>query len=217
MMQVVSILHTISIWSILLPLLIGIPSYRKLNVESRIIFFVVVIGAIPQLLRPFINDTALLWILYNWYTPIEFALYCSMFIIKTTSRFNRIFFYFSAFVFAFVSGWFIYSHNLSRGLLHNWVVVNNTIQICWVCVFLMEYYRHDEAEIETWHPFFWFLSGIAVYATCTIVVYGLWDNIRASSSGPTQLLNGIHHFFNIMLYIFFSIGLLKNRRPNKTD
>ncbi len=210
-MQWVSILGNISIWIILLPLFLGLVGYGKLNRESRIIFFVVFIGTI-QVMKPFINNSYTLTVLYNLYTPAEFILYFFMFLGKTSSAFNRKFLYASLIFFSIISIVFVYKQGLSKEFLKDWVIINNTIQICWVCLCLMEYFKNDDAVIEIYHPFFWFLSAITAYATCTIAVYGLWHFIKSDSKGPAELIKVIHHIFNILLYIFFSIGILMNYR-----
>ncbi len=210
-MQWVSILGNISIWIILLPLFLGLGGYGKLNRESRIIFFVVLIGTI-QVMKPFIDNSCTYNVLSNLYTPAEFILYFFMFLSKTSSSFNRKFLYGSLLFFSVISIVFVYKQGLCKEFLNVWVIINNTIQICWVCLCLMEYFNNDESVIEIYHPFFWFLSGITAYATCTIAVYSLWYFIKSDSKGPAEFINVIHHIFNILLYVFFSIGILMNYR-----
>lgn len=211
-MNWLSLLATISIWIILLPLVVGLAGFRKLNYESRIIFFVVLAGLIPQLLRPFINHTPTLMVLYNLYTPVDFTLYFLLFLHKMRSGMNRKFLFASLVLFMAIFIAFVLKKGVQREFLNVVVIINHLIQISWVCLCLMEYYRSDESFIETGQPFFWFLSGITAYASCTIIFYSLWNVVKSNEKGPMQLLTIIHHIFNIILYIFFSIGLVKNYR-----
>ena len=215
-MNWLALLANISIWIILLPFIIGLAGFKRLNYESRIVFFVVLAGLIPQVLRPFLNNSSTLTVLYNLYTPVDFTLYFLLFLSKMRSVFNRKFLYLSLFLFIAVSLILIFKKGLQQNFLNELVIFNHVMQICWVCLCLMEYYKTDEAFIETRQPFFWFLSGITAYASCTIIFYSLWNIVKSDEKGPMQLLKLIHHFFNIMLYIFFSIGLMKNYRPKKS-
>ena len=90
-MNLISILGDVSIWIILLPLFIGLSIYQRLNNESKLIFCIVVLGAIPQVLRPFLNGSLILTVLYNLYTPAEFFVYFFVFVNKIHSKKNILF------------------------------------------------------------------------------------------------------------------------------
>ena len=209
-MNWVSILGDISIWIILTPLLIGVAGFKRLNTDSKLVLAIVVIGSIPQVLRSFYTSSALLTLLYNLYTPCEFIIYYLLFRSKITTRGFRIFFIGTGVAFFLFSSLFIARFGLEKRIINEWVMVNNILQISWICLCLMEYYKNEEITIESYQPFFWFLVGITAYSTCTVVFYCLWYFIKSQSSGQVQLLKVIHHIFNITLYICFCIGLLKN-------
>lgn len=213
----ISILGMVSIWIILLPLLIGAYRFKNLNKESRIIFTVVLIGTIPQVLRSFLYNTSILTILYNLYTPLEFILYFLLFKYKSGWIITKKILIYSFFIFAALSAFFIFTDGLEKRFLNEWVIVNNTFQMIWVCFCLTEYYKFEDLQIETNQPFFWFLAGITIYATCTVTFYALWYFVQSDSKGSAQLIKIIHHIFNILLYLFFSIGILKNYRRDTVD
>lgn len=214
-MKWVSILGYISIWVILLPLLIGFIFYKRLNIDSKLILLIVIIGTVPQVLRLIINNSSLLNILYNLYTPAEFTVYWLLFRKKFLFPGRRKYINLTALLFILLSIIFLYSWGIQERFLNEWVIVNNIFQLSWICVCLLEYYYSEEPFISTSRPFFWFLFGITCYASCTAVFYSLWFFIKNNANHEFLIMNVIHHTFNILLYIFFSIGLLKNISPDK--
>lgn len=210
-MNWISILGRISIWIVISPLIIGVIKYKRLNFESKLIFYIVIIGAIPQVLRFFFETSSFLPIAYNLYTPSEFFVYYLVFIKKIRSPKVIKVYKVSVIVFIVTSLVLIFNFGIVNRFLNEWVILNNTIQIVWICFCLLEYYNLDEVNITISEPFFWFMSGITIYATSTIVFYSLWYFIKMNSGAQTELLKVIHHIFNILLYILFSIGLYKNK------
>lgn len=215
-MHFITILGHLSIWIILLPLFLGLYYYRHLDSDSKLILLIVIIGAIPQLLKSFDCDEILMNVLYNVYTPIEFFVYWLMFGKRIVSRDTKTIKNITLIVFVSASVIITYRYGWTDKFRNEWVVVNNLAQITWVCLCLLEYYRNDNAKIETRQPFFWFISGITTYASCTVIFYGLWQLIKSDQYKEYQLLKIVHHVFNILIYCLFSIGILKNK-PRTTS
>jgi hypothetical protein len=213
-MNWVSILGTVSIWIILLPLFIGLLLLKKLDADSRGILLIVLIGTIPQVLRTPLKDSTLLTVLYNVYTPLEFAIYWRIFNRKIVLPRSRSIVRITIWLFLAFSVFFIARFGLHQRFINEWVVINHLVQITWVCLCLLEYYRIDDTVIEKEQPFFWFLSGITCYAACTVVFYGLWYFIKSEENGQRDVLKIGHSIFNILLYCLFSIGLWQNTRSN---
>lgn len=206
----VSILGNISIWIILVPLFIGMIRYRKLNDDSKIILMVVFVGTIPQVLKPFINGSSTLNVLYNLYTPVEFVCYYLLFKRRAISVLNKKVIASSFYLFLIISFLFIYKYGLKDRFINELVVVNNAIQLVWICFCLLEFYKNESSSFEISHPFFWFLFGITLYSSCTVVVYSIWLFVESNRSIHRDLIKLIHPFFNTLVYIFFSIGLWKS-------
>lgn len=209
-MNWVSILGSISIWIILLPAVIGLIFIYKLDTDSRLILLVVLVGCIPQILRPFILNSSFLTILYNIYTPLEFTIYWFLFRNKITSAFRQMILNAMAAIFILISAYLIFQHGIQFRFLNEWVIWNNIFQLTWIGLCLLEYYYSEEAVIDLSRPFFWFLTGITCYASCTAIFYSLWYFIKENRDEQFIVLNSIHHIFNILLYLFFTIGLLRN-------
>ncbi len=215
MTETVSLLGSISIWVILLPFAIGLARYPKLNNDSKIIFFVVVAGTIPQIMRLFLEGYPILNVFYNLYTPVEFLLYFILFKTKIKLTANKNILSLSLFLFCIISVILYYKYGVQKRFLNEWVIANNSIQISWVCLYLMEYYKSDDSVIEVYQPFFYFLCGITIYATGTTIFYSLWYFVKSDTESPTQIIKIIHHIFNILLYFSFSKGLLSSNYNHK--
>ncbi|HEY0742181.1 MAG TPA: hypothetical protein VGD40_11995 [Chryseosolibacter sp.] len=208
-----ALLGTISIWIILLPALLGLLIVNRLDRDSRLILLAVLAGCAPQVLRPFIHGTALLNLLYNIYTPIEFLIYWMLFSSKIISPQRRTFLHVLALGFLLYSIYLVFSNGLGTRFLNEWVIASNIIQVLALCLCLLDYYFHDDSVINLSQPFFWFLAGITCYAPCTVIFFSLWFYIQNSAPENQIILKNIHHVFNILLYISFTIGMLKNLSP----
>jgi len=213
----VSVLGSISIWIILLPAVVGTMFIHKLDKDSRLILIVVIAGCIPQVLRPFIIDSSLLTTLYNIYTPIEFTTYWFLFISKTASALRQRILYVMAAAFILISIYLVYHHGVSIRFLNEWVIWNNIFQLIWIGLCLLEFYYSEQTVIDLSQPFFWYLIGITCYASCTAIFYSLWYFIKENPDEQFIVLNSIHHIFNILLYLFFTMGLLRNVKLSKNQ
>lgn len=209
-MKWISILGDISIWIILIPLFTGILGYKKLDEDSRLILLVVLGGTIPQVLRPFINNSTILNILYNVYTPFEFIVYWLLFKNKITTPSLKKIIRLTIVVFFCMSFLLVFHSGITNRFLNEWVIISNIIQLIWICLSLMQYYYSDEAIIEKSQPFYWFIIGITSYAACTVVYFSLANFIKNNPNSQYEIIKIIHHFFNIALYLLFFQGLLQN-------
>src|ERR1700743_82893 len=142
------ILHIISIWIIILPLVAGIVNYQGLNKDSKWIFALVVIAAFPQILTYFVfhKETPLLNISYNIYTPIEFIVLYIIFYSKYEGNHNKRILQWSAGIYLLASIWFIVTKGLSAQFLNLWEDLNDLIYLVWILLFLQEQYHSDSFE-----------------------------------------------------------------------
>ena len=209
-MNGITILAGISIWIIVLPMVIGISIFKKLDYDSRLVLLIVLVGSIPQIYKVFTSEKLILRVLYNAYTPLEFCIYAFLFNRKIVLFNTRFFFSITIVLFILTSIFLLASFGVKERFLNEWVVVNNILQIFWVYIFLLDYYKFESSFVDTNEPFFWYLCGILAYASCTSVFYSLWHSITENES--FRMLKLIHHMFNISLYLFFSVGLLKNQK-----
>jgi hypothetical protein len=203
-------LSAISIWSIVVPLIAGLFFLKQLSFDSFLIWGIVVLGTIPQLLRAFTDNRALLTISYNAYTAAEFVL--MFFFFKKTIQRKKIVYALSL-LYLLVSGFLLTRYGFFDRFLNEWVCANNFIYTAWVLLVLIEKYETgDSMRLDFQVPFFWYIAGLLFYCPCTTLVFSLWYYIRTHPDTSLQNLWVIHSVFNIALYFFITVGILKNHQ-----
>jgi hypothetical protein len=208
------VLYIISIWIVVLPLVAGLINYKGLNRDSKWIFFMTVAAVPPQILTYFVvfNETKWLNICYNLYTPIEFLLLYGLFYKKYYVRLNRVLLRLSVFVYAGVSLYFVMRYGIKEHFLSRWVCLNNLIYIFWIMTFLKEQYSSESFVIQKRNPFAWYILAFIIYAPCTVLIFCLYYYIRDPQRAELWNLWVIQIICNILLYIFFAVGLFISRK-----
>lgn len=202
------IIRTISIWIIVLPVLAGFINYKGLNKDSRWIFLLVLIAAVPQLLTFVIDEhNTLLNISYNLYTLVEMVIIYFLFINKFSQQGNKWVVYSSAVLYLFVALYFFINEGFAAKFLNTLVCINNSIYMLWILLLLKEQYQVKESFIVKTNPFMWYLLGMLIYAPCSVIAFALYHYIREQENVVIANLWVIQSICNILLYILFTIGL----------
>jgi hypothetical protein len=204
-----SLVMQLSIWSILLPLLAGISSYKRLDPESRILFYLVILATLPQLLTSFMAHSKELNFIYNIYTPAEFLLTYLFIGNRMQVRIFRNISLTIVGLFLFLSVFIIIRYGLNHRFLNEWVCAANTCYLGWVLLYILESLQTEKKLLNTNLPMFWYISALLLYTPCTIFVFALSYYITKSQNPFINKLWNIQSVFNTLLYVFFAIGLLK--------
>jgi hypothetical protein len=204
----------ISIWIVVLPLVAGLINYKGLNHDSKWIFYMTVAAVPPQILTliEHLNETPELNILYNLYTPIEFVLVYGLLLGKYEVPINRKVQKFSAIVYAGISIYFIAVFGIRKQFLDRWECANSLIYIIWIMTFLKEQYGSDSFIIHKRNPFAWYVLALIIYSPCTMLVFSLYYYIRDPHRAELYNLWLIQEICNILLYLFFAVGLFISRK-----
>jgi hypothetical protein len=197
-----------SIWIVLLPLVVGILLFKRLEKESKIIWGTVALATAPQILTAFIMNTTALTIMYNLYSIVEFTLFFLFFRIRLKGSFelNQILNY-SAVLYSIMAVVDVICFGVSNRFLNELVCFNNLMYILWVLLFFRHQYSSDTIEISSKNPGTWYLLGLAFYAPCTLLIFSFYHYIRDHPLSFLKNLWVIHNCFNIIMYVFFAIGL----------
>ncbi len=110
--------------------------------------------------------------------------------------------------FLLISFYLVANNDLSEKFISIWVIINNIFQLLFVCICILTFYYSEEINLNRRIPFFWYILAIMLYASGTVIFYSLWNYLN-KNSGP-NVLNSIHHVFNIVLYALFTIGFIVN-------
>lgn len=202
------LLNNLSIWIIFLPLLIGAVFYLRLGRDSRWIFYTVLAATIPQVITAFQVDRGFRNVLYNVYTPLEFIFLFILFLTKFENIFRRKLYLYTMPVYLVLCTFYFLRFSISFKFINELVCVNNLIYVFWLLLFFRDQYSAEDFQLIKQNPFTWYVFGLIIYAPCTMIVFALYYYIAAN---PHSLLKGlwmIHNVCNILMYIFFSVGLL---------
>lgn len=206
------IFHTLSIWIIILPSIAGFVNYKGLNKDSKWIFFLVLIAVPPQLLTFVVKqENVLLNISYNLYTPIEFIILYLLFKDKYSNNISKLVLTSTVIIYCLLSVYLLNAYGISNQFISSWVCVNNIIYIIWILFFLKEQYQIESFTIERGNPFSLYILALIFYAPLTLITFALYYYIRKDAVSVLQYLSLIQDICNIILYVFFSIGLFKSK------
>jgi hypothetical protein len=198
-------LREISIWIILLPLVVGILLHDQLSTNSKIILLLVLVGLPPQLTSDYISETSRN-ILYNTYTPIEFFILYFFFRRQYSSQLNKTLFVLTVPLYLIVTAVILINEkSIENRFIGEWVSVNNLVYMIWILLYFRDQYLLPNLTFSFNNSFSWALLGLFIYAACTPLHFVLYDRVKRS------YLSAFQSSFNILLYIFFTIGFYKDK------
>jgi len=208
----------LSIWIIVVPLVAGLVFFRFLDAPSRLVLYLVILAAIPQLLTATMHHNRNLNIIYNIYTPVEFLFFYLLLGNKLKQQvvFKTISFILIV-VFLATLALLTWLYGIKDKFLNELVCVANITYLFWVFMFILKGLLNDEQLLNTRLPIFWFIAGLLLYTPCTIYVFAMTYYIEQSTNPFIHNLWSIHGIFNSLLYIFFSIGFYMNYRTVRTE
>lgn len=182
--------------------------YKKLDKESRIIFYLVILASVPQTLTDIIGNS-LLHFIYNVYTAIEFFLIYIFIGNKMQRRIFRNISTVIAVAFILLSLFIFIFYGWNHGFLNEWVCAANICYLSWILLFILESLENEKKLLNVHDPLFWHLSALLIYTPCTMFVFALSSYINKSQNPFINKLWIIHGVFNTLLYLFFAIGFFK--------
>ena len=206
------IFQKISIWIILLPVLAGTMNFKGMGKDSRWIFLLVLLAITPQVLTVFDKEDDLLHISYNLYMPLEFFILYKIFSSKYRSKVAR---YIVGLSFCVSVAFYLFSaisFGLKASFLNGAACVGNSTYILWSLLLLKQEYESEETLLQRTNPFTWYFIAILLYAPCTLASLAFYYYIRDQNSPILTKVTIIFNLFNILMYIFFSFGLLIRKK-----
>lgn len=209
-------LQLISEWIVVVPFVWGLLLFSKLDTASKIIFCVVCIALIPQLATTFLKnvDKEFLNILYNLYTPLEFCFLLFFFYQRNKNRFLIL----SILLLNIIISIFLFSiKDISNGVVFQMISINNLLYTFLIFLYLIKQFNNDNYLLSISDPYNWYIIGLLLYAPCTFFVFANYLKTSSNLNSGKSVLWVIHNIFNILMYIFFAIGFLKNKSNQLKD
>lgn len=208
-MQVLEkILVEISYFIVLLPLLAGLLFFKKLNLDSKWIFFLSLAAAIPHILTALGYSQAQRNIIFNSYTFIEFVLYYFLFKDKYIHLLSKNVFKVSVAIFILISVGFVLKNGLQNTFLNLWVCIANLMYLFWLMLLIRESIVEDIPIFQRAVPFTYYALGVIVYACTSMLVMSFYNRLLTETTSSLQNLWLFHDAANIFIYSMFLVGLL---------
>lgn len=204
-------MYYLSVFSVLLPLLIGIILFKNLEVNSRLMLILLAFASISQLSSYFLAKGHV-WIFYNLYTIIDSVVWAYIFFRNSKrtaikiSIFTIVLFQLTGALYSFIS------KGIEIKFFSEFVCLNSILQILWVLSFFYERYISEQVIALERDPMFWYCIGILIYAPTTYFLFAFYDIVQVEKKYAN--LWSIHHVLNVCMYFIFSIGILINVMRN---
>lgn len=186
----------------LLPLLLGIILFRKLEINSRLIVLLLAFATISQLASYFL-ERGEVWTFYNTYTVVDSVIWAYVFFRNSKMRVIRLFILIIVLLQVALAAYVFSSFGIKKEFYNEFVCLNSLLQTLWVVSFFYERYNSEEIDALEKEPMFWYCVGILIYAPTTYFHFAYYDVIQVEETN----LASIHHFTNALMYFIFSIGI----------
>ncbi|ELR73677.1 hypothetical protein C900_02081 [Fulvivirga imtechensis AK7] len=99
--------------------------------------------------------------------------------------------------------------------LTEWLCLNNLVYTSWILLSVLDIYENDDRLLHTKRSYLFFLLGLFLYTSCTMLIFGLWHYIMATRDSLLKNLWIIHDVFNTIMYLVFFIGFYHDYRGQK--
>jgi len=199
---IAKILEYVSIFSVLIPLILGMIYYKRLDRNSRIVVILLAFATIPQL-GVFLPS---MLVFYNIYTILESAIWGYLFYKNSRNKTIRRVIVIIIISLVILSVYIFSISGIATRFFTEFVCLNSLLQVFWVLSFVYERYKREEIKAVEKEPIFWFCLGLLVYAPATYFRFAFYDLI----GDKDYAVNIIHHLLNTAMYLIFSLGIIAN-------
>jgi hypothetical protein len=203
-------LNAISIYSVFIPLLVGILNFKNLKSNSKAVLALVLVACIPHLAT--ILDQSLPVALYNGYIVIDAIAWPIIFLLSLDGSAQKKLYLtlggFSVITVISVLLWL----GFTKRFYYDLVCLNSMFQVIYIALYFYNLNARDIYVNLRKLPVFWYALGLLLYTTCTFFVFLFYFKINRfyNEEGPTYLWR-IHDFFNILMYGLFTYGFTIKR------
>ena len=204
-------LHKLSLYSVLLPLVVGLINYKYLEVNSKFVLLILLFASISQLSPEFYQNKAGNWLIYNVYTIIDTLFWGLIFWLNQKSATIRTFIFLIWLSHLSISLYFFYQYGIAYRFYYELVCLDSLVQVVWVLTFFYSIYYNENNKRLEYYPMFWFSMGVLLYTPSTYFLFAYYSQIRLSLTREYQYLWRLHDLMNGLLYVSLSIGMWVNR------
>ena len=200
-------LHYVSVFSVFLPLILGLVAFKRLDDNSRVLVVLLVFAALAQV-SSFYPRTSVVF--YNLYTVLDSIFWGYLFYRNSHLKQIKILILLTIFLQPVISLSLFMSVGISEKFFSELVCLNNLLLSLWVLSFFYERYLTEDIQALEKEPLFWFCLGILVYAPTSYFFFAFPEVVRNRSNPMYLTLRSIHDFLNSCEYFIFAIGIYIN-------
>jgi hypothetical protein len=207
-----NIIQYISIFSVIIPLLVGLFLFPKYNTEAKLMLLLLVLASLPQFGAQFIVNKNNLWALYNLFIGCEAAIWALLFYFSIKKNSRWLILVFSSMFFSLYF-YLVIIEGIANRFFSEMVCLSNLIQVLWVSIYFYQIYKSEDLFKIELKSMFWFCMAILIYAPCTYFLFAFNHFIRNNAS--LNYLWSIHGILNTVYYLLIAVGFLvtiKNRK-----
>ena len=211
-----NILSTVSLYSVFLPLIVGIINYRQIEASANILLLIIMFACVPHIATIVSPKGSLPVIYYNGYIFIDALLWPLFYFLSSKAlKIRKLFLILMVLNLSMVVSYVLISGYAKR-FYYEMVCVNSVFQTILVTIYFFELNNSNKLILLKKEPGFWFSLGLLFYATCTFFIFLFYYKInKYFTKSQLNQLWIIHHFFNAFMYILFAIGLsIKKSKKN---
>lgn len=208
------VFKSISAWSIVIPIGVGLYYYRQFDANSRIMFALILLAAIPQLTVAIFDDEKYydnIRMMYNFYALLDPLAWAILFFLNIKNKRLQKAVVIISLLQIILWLTLLGVKDIYKDVFKEMICLTSIVQVLWTAVFFYEQYNsYEVSRIETM-PLFWFCLGILLYAPTTYFLFVFYDQLHDESSLDTYLWN-IHSVINPLMYCIISVGFWVNKR-----
>lgn len=206
------ILSLISVWSVILPLIIGTIFFPRLKNRSKIVWLITLFAAFPQMANFFLPSIQNIF--YNSYTVLEFSLTLFFFYSLLHGKKERTFLRISVLLFTIYYTFLIASFGIARRFINEIVCLDNFFYTLFVLLIIYKEFDEETTVFKLEQADFYFLIGLLFYAPITVFIFSTWHYIHSSRSAFAITAKVVNDISNTSLYLFFSAGIMVTCYPD---
>lgn len=196
-----------SLYSIAIPAIVGIWSYKRLNHIQKLLFFLVLLTVITESTAYWLeHNTNNQQVIYHLFTLLEFILLNRIFTRAVSPLLPNFFFnatLIAMFLIELVDLLWLSSLQQFNGFA-------TAIESLFLIFFALSYFYKTMQELKVKHlekePMVFISIGILLYFSSSLFIF-LFTNYVDSETSTLFLIWGIHGIFSIILNLFYAIAL----------
>lgn len=203
------LLNTLSVYSVLLPLLTGLLLWKFQDANARIMVILLAFASVSQVIGSHSKDHK--FIIYNSYIVVDVIFWSILLFKNTSAKSARMLITVLCFSFLVYASYTFYINGISKKFLPYLVCCDNIIQVICVLIYFFEKYYNEKFTRLMDDSMFWFCIGIFFYAPCTYFLF-----VYRSFYPKNYQLSMFHNILNTLLYLIITVGFLVRVKKVKT-